>query len=52
MEGTVRGMGFGEEQFGAAKLGDRRRTARLVELANRMANHPGGTFRYPDPVGE
>jgi hypothetical protein len=39
---------FGEEQFGAAQLGDRRRTARLVDLANRMANHPGGTL--PDKV--
>lgn len=41
-------MTFGEEQFGAAQLGDRRRTARLVELANRMASHPGGTL--PDKV--
>ena len=48
MEGTVRGTTFGEEQFGAAELGDRRRTARLVELANRMVKHPGGTL--PDKV--
>ena len=39
---------FGGEHFGAAQLGDRRRTRRLVELANRMANHPGGTL--PDKV--
>jgi hypothetical protein len=48
MEGAVRGTTFGEEQFGAAELGDRRRTARLVELANRMVKHPGGTL--PDKV--
>jgi hypothetical protein len=27
-------------------LGDRRRTARLVDLANRMAQHPGGTLPH------
>lgn len=48
MEGGVPGVTFGEEQFGAAELGDRRRTARLIELANRVANHPGGTL--PDKV--
>ncbi len=48
MEGALLGMTFGEEQFRAAQLGDRRRTARLVELANRIANHPGGTL--PDKV--
>jgi hypothetical protein len=48
MEGTVLSVTFGEEQFGAAQLGDRRRTARLVELTNRIANHPGGTL--PDKV--
>lgn len=47
-DAVVVGMTFGEAQFGAAELGDRRRTARLVELANRMANHPGGTL--PDKV--
>ena len=47
-DAVVVGMTFGEVQFGAAQLGDRRRTARLVELANRMANHPGGTL--PDKV--
>ena len=47
-DAVVVGMTFGEAQFGAAQLGDRRRTARLVELANRMANHPGGTL--PDKV--
>jgi hypothetical protein len=48
MEGTGSGVTFGEEQFGAAQLGDRRRTARLVELADRIVNHPGGTL--PDKV--
>jgi hypothetical protein len=35
---------FGERHFGGAELGDRRRTARLVELADRFALHPGGTL--------
>lgn len=35
---------FGERHFGNAQLGDRRRTARLVELADRLAAHPGGTL--------
>jgi hypothetical protein len=48
MEGVVLGVTFGEEQFGAARLGDRRRTTRLVGLANQMAAHPGGTL--PDKV--
>jgi hypothetical protein len=35
---------FGERNFGGAELGDRRRTARLVELADRLALHPGGSL--------
>jgi hypothetical protein len=35
---------FGERHFGGAELGDRRRTARLVELADQLAAHPGGTL--------
>lgn len=38
------GPSFGERNFGAAKLGDKRRTQRLVRLADRMAMHPGGTL--------
>ena len=40
--------GFGEEHFGGAQLGDVRRERRLVELANQMAKHPGGSL--PDKV--
>jgi hypothetical protein len=51
MEGTMAlEMTFGEEQFGAASLGDRRRTARLVRLADRIAAHPGGTL--PDKIND
>lgn len=35
---------FGERNFGHAVLGDKRRTDRLVELADRMAHRPGGTL--------
>ncbi len=35
---------FGERNFGEAELGDRRRTARLVEIADRLASHPGGSL--------
>jgi hypothetical protein len=35
---------FGAIHFGAAELGDRRRTRRLVHSANLIAQHPGGTL--------
>jgi hypothetical protein len=35
---------FGQLNFGAAQLGDRRRTARLVALADAIVRHPGGTL--------
>lgn len=38
------GPSFGERHFGAAELGDQRRTKRLVRLADRMVAHPGGTL--------
>jgi hypothetical protein len=44
------GASFGEEHFGAAQLGDRRRTKRLVQLADRMVMHPGGTL--PDKIDD
>ena len=34
---------FGEVNFGHANLGDKRRTKRLVELADQMCLRPGGT---------
>ncbi len=48
MEGTLALQSFGGEHFGAADLGDRRRNRRLVELADRIVQHPGGTL--PDKV--
>ncbi len=38
------GMSFGEINFGHAVLGDKRRTDKLVELADGMAHRPGGTL--------
>jgi hypothetical protein len=39
---------FGMRNFGAADLGDRRRTQRLVESVDRLCRHPGGTL--PDKL--
>lgn len=39
---------LGRALFGAAKLGDRRRTKRLVHTFDRMCTHPGGTL--PDKL--
>jgi len=46
---TVEG-GFGVEHFGAANLGDVRRTRRLTQIADRIVKHPGGT--PPDKINE
>jgi hypothetical protein len=35
---------FGERNFGHAKLGDKRRTMRLVQVADQMVHRPGGTL--------
>src|SRR5436190_13802371 len=35
---------FGKEHFGAARLGDVRRTRSLVDLADRFARHPKGSL--------
>lgn len=35
---------FGERNFAHAQLGDKRRTARLVEVANQMVHRPGGSL--------
>ena len=37
-------MSFGEANFGQARLGDQRRTARLVRTADLLARHPGGSL--------
>lgn len=36
--------GLGREIFGDAKLGDRRRTKRLITIFDQMQRHPGGTL--------
>jgi hypothetical protein len=41
-------VSLGQAIFGHAQLGDRRRTARLVETFNLMRRHPGGTL--PDKL--
>src|SRR5262249_30596054 len=42
---------FGRTHSGAARLGDARRTRRLVRVADAFVRHPGGTFpeKLPDP---
>ena len=44
MQSTARTPSFGEVHFGSAKLGDVRRTRRLVNVADRIVRHPGGTL--------
>jgi Transposase DNA-binding len=39
---------FAERNFGSLQLGDKRRTARLVEAVDLMCRHPGGTL--PDKL--
>jgi hypothetical protein len=45
------GQSFGQLHFGAAQLGDPRRTRRLVAVADQLVRHPAGTFphKIPDP---
>ncbi|ENK1256718.1 transposase, partial [Vibrio vulnificus] len=40
---------WAEEQFGHAKLGDPRRTARLVKMASDLAQHPGKSVVKSSP---
>ena len=40
----VEAESFGEINFGKADLGDRRRTKRLVQVANAFVRHPGGSL--------
>jgi len=42
--GAVTVKDFGRAHFGKARLGDTRRTARLVKAADQIACHPGGTL--------
>src|SRR5262245_23830284 len=43
---------FGTRNFGTAPLGDRRRTRRLVRIADRIATHPRGSLpeKMPSPA--
>ena len=43
---------FGSLHFGTAQLGDVRRTRRLVQAADAIVQHPGGTLpqKLPDPT--
>jgi hypothetical protein len=45
-------VSFGQEHFGSAYLADKRRTRSLVDLADRIARHPGGTLpqKFKDPL--
>ena len=53
-EGQVMGavLSFGSQNFGSLKLGDSRRTDRLVQVADGMCRHPGGTLpdKFPKPA--
>ena len=44
-------LSFGERNFGAADLGDERRSRRLPKLVTQMQRHPGGTLpqKLPRP---
>jgi len=37
-------LSFGQLHFGSARLGDARRTRRLVKIADRIMGHPGGSL--------
>ncbi len=39
---------LGQAMFGQVKLGDKRRTARLIKTFDKMRRHPGGTL--PDKL--
>ncbi len=41
-------LSLGQALFGHAQLGDKRRTARLVQIFDLMRRHPGGTL--PDKL--
>lgn len=42
--GTSLGRDFGRDHFGSARLGDARRTRRLVKVAQALFENPGGTL--------
>src|SRR5262245_40669586 len=44
MDGEL--AGFGQEHLGEAELGDRRRTDRLLRVADKVAAHPGRSLPH------
>jgi hypothetical protein len=44
MEATTIAVGFGQRHFGKARLGDKRRTRRLVKTADQIMQHPAGSL--------
>lgn len=52
MDACRSASGFGQTHFGSAALKDRRRTARLVALADRILEHPEGSWpsKLADPA--
>jgi hypothetical protein len=53
MEVTATGPSVGEANFGTARLGDRRRTRRLVRAVDAMVRQPAGSLpdKFDDPAG-
>ncbi len=49
---TIDPQTFGERNFGAADLGDKRRTAAIVRLASKIVQNPGNSFpsKLSDPA--
>lgn len=47
---SVQSPSFGEVHFGSSQLGDKRRTKRLVQLADQIVAHPGGSL--PQKLGD
>src|SRR5712664_1256755 len=45
-------LSFGERTFSGIELGDQRRTARLIQAADDLCRHPGGTLpdKFPKPA--
>lgn len=45
-------LSFGERNFSGIDLGDKRRTARLIQSADDICRHPGGTLpdKFPKPA--
>src|SRR5579863_7714499 len=45
-------LSFGERTFSGIDLGDARRTARLIQAADDVCRHPGGTLpdKFPKPA--